>query len=229
MISPGESSEPAAVEVGHQTEDDDVAGSAARYFVTPYAGQIGYALCVWRAVWFALVGCGRIAFDPTGPSPLDAPGADVAPLFDPSACPATYSMSVPSTLSRYRLVLTGTDWLTANSDCVDDQIQPAGFTHLAVIGSEPERLELEAMFAEDPWIGMSDRLVESSFLPITLEDIGTYAAPGSSAWHPGEPNEQGGEDCLHLKTEGGLNDVGCTTFHFHLCECDAYANTSSRY
>jgi hypothetical protein len=156
----------------------------------------------------------------------DAPGADA---FDPSVCPTTYAISLPSTTSRYRLASGGLDWTHAIDACVADQTSPKGFTHLVVFTKRQEQTELEAIVG-DVWVGYSDRLVEGEFRATTLEPIGNYVAPSSPAWAFGEPNHQTtAENCDEVILEGGLNDNNCANTRMFVCECDSYANDPSRY
>jgi hypothetical protein len=160
------------------------------------------------------------------PAGTDAPGPDA---FDPSACPATYTISLPSTTSRYRIASDGLEWTQANAACVADQASPKGFTHLVVFADRQEQTELEAI-VDDVWVGYSDGVVEGMFLATTSEPIGDRVAPGSTAWASGEPNHQTAtEDCVEIILEGGLNDNDCTNTRMFVCECDAYANDPSRY
>lgn len=179
-----------------------------------------------------LVGCGRIGFTATttDASATDAPAPDTGATFDPTACPASYTLTVPATTTRYRWVTSSaTDWLLANADCRDDGPAPGAFTHLAVFTSQAEQDALTAII-DDAWVGYSDRLTEGAFLAISAEPLGAHLAPGGPAWTPGEPNNQtGSENCLHVKFEGGLNDVDCDLLREYLCECDGYADEPARY
>ena len=69
------------------------------------------------------------------PCPMDAQAPDA---FDPSVCPATYTISLPSTTTRYRVAADGLDWMNANGACVADQTSPTGFTHLVVFADRQE-------------------------------------------------------------------------------------------
>ena len=157
---------------------------------------------------------------------VDAPGPDA---FDPRVCPPTYTISLSSTTTRYRLASGGLGWKQAIDACVADQTSPKGFTHLVVFADRQEQTELEAIVG-DVWVGYSDRIVEGAFRATTLEPIGDYVVPNSPAWAFGEPNQQTtGEDCLEIILEGGLNDNDCANTRMFVCECDAYANDPSRY
>ena len=61
------------------------------------------------------------------------------------------------------------------------------------------------------WIGVHDITTEGKFeyvesFPITV-----------SYWKPGEPNNVGGEDCVHYK-KGGWNDEPCYNTRDYLCQ-----------
>ena len=161
-----------------------------------------------------------------GDAGVEAPRPDA---FDPIVCPTTYTISLPSTTSRYRLVSGGLDWTAAATACAADQASPRGSTHLVVFAARQEQIDLEAI-VDDVWAGYSDRVTEGVFLAVTDEPIGGYVADGSPAWAPGEPNHQSAaEDCAEIILEGGLNDNDCSITRAFVCECDAYVNDPSHY
>jgi Lectin C-type domain len=155
-------------------------------------------------------------------------GAARPDAFDPGVCPPTYTISLPSTTSRYRLASSGLDWTTANGTCAADQTSPKGFTHLVVFADRQEQTDLEAIVG-DVWVGYSDRISEGTFLATTSEPIGDYVALHSPAWAAGEPNAGVNEDCAEIILEGGLNDNNCALTRMYVCECDGYANDPSHY
>ena len=42
-----------------------------------------------------------------------------------------------------------------------------------------------------------------------------------TAWGPGEPNDSGGEDCIHYRTDGLWNDISCAGVRPYVVEYDA--------
>jgi hypothetical protein len=141
-------------------------------------------------------------------------GADLAGRCVSSpACPASYTVLVPGSGSRYRAVTQPASWSAAQGDCEDDG---AG-AHLAVIGSELERSGAGALVGDDFWIGLSDRVTEGTFRWVT------GAATPFTAWAAGQPDEDGGdEDCVEQKrmTMPGWHDQPCTDLLAYVCECD---------
>jgi hypothetical protein len=190
--------------------------------------------CAWVLV---MVGCGRSGFEPVtsrdasdvNTSDAQTDAAPDAVAFDPTMCPASYTVTIPSTNTRYRYASSFLDWPDANADCVNDLNASIAFTHLAVFSTQQEHDEIAALF-EGFSVGFSDRVTEGTMLAVTLEPLGNYLMLGGPAWFPGEPNNQGGvESCVHMKLEDGLNDADCTIVRDHLCECDGYADTPSQY
>ena len=100
--------------------------------------------------------------------------------------------------------------------------------HLASITSAPEQALVASVqnTAQNPWIGLTDALVEGSFGWITGEPL------GFTAWEPGQPDGGDPEDCVNLfstavspsGTAGTWNDTSCTFVGFtagRICELDA--------
>ncbi|MBK9035747.1 MAG: tandem-95 repeat protein [Myxococcales bacterium] len=111
----------------------------------------------------------------------------------------------------------------------DAQLACAAVTgHLASITSAPEQALVESVqnTAQNPWIGLTDALVEGSFGWITGELL-TF-----TNWEPGQPDGGEPEDCVNLfstavspsGTAGTWNDTSCTFVGFTIgwiCELDA--------
>jgi hypothetical protein len=178
-----------------------------------------HAPVTWLALAATASGC-EVLFPLEG-RPSDGP-------LPPAACPPAYQ-EVGESKYRFSSGLEQ-DWSDAATLCAMDSALagPGSFTHLVVIGSDSERLMLEVFLAAAPsaWIGRSDRLVENTFLWVTLEDTG-YVPP----WEPGQPDngvDTGEQDCLRVYPPG-MDDDYCTQPQPYLCECDAYENQPSHY
>ncbi len=100
--------------------------------------------------------------------------------------------------------------------------------HLASITSAPEQALVASVqnTAQNPWIGLTDALVEGSFGWITGEAL-TF-----TGWELGQPDGGEPEDCVNLfstavspsGTAGTWNDTSCTFVGFtagRICELDA--------
>lgn len=146
-----------------------------------------------------------------GASAVDAsvppdPPIDAAPL----ACPASYTLSDPARpMSRYRLETASSSWVGAESACEAD----GPTSHLIVLDDDAERAWAFARNSSDQWAGISDRIIEDTWLPVTDQ----------SFWFTG--NASGNvppKDCLVIKQTGTVADM-CSAGHPYLCECDGYA------
>ena len=78
-------------------------------------------------------------------------------------------------------------------------------------GVEENTLVTQAI-AGKSWIGFNDRDRERHFA-WTNGEAGLF-----TSWKPGEPNNDGGEDCVELHTSGQWNDKGCLTRQGYVCE-----------
>lgn len=164
-------------------------------------------------------------------APRDADVADADASYDaavdagmPDAavmCPATYT-SYPGTTSRYRTVTANAPWLTAAADCADDGMN----THLIVIGTASEENAVDLIVAGDKWLGLSDINTEGTFLWVTAEPTGGYPPATGAPWETAEPDGAG--DCILLGAQG-WTDESCGLNREYICECDAYANDTTRY
>lgn len=147
---------------------------------------------------------------------LDAPA--------PAACPSNY-LQRPSG-AVYRLVTNRRTWIEAASDCADDQLVGGRHTHLLVIGSDTERLQLEALGANDGvWIGLS-------FRQGTLQWVTTEPAPVpvllGGPWDTGEPDDR--TECVLVRDDQArYAEDPCTIQHSYVCECDDFPNDPTRY
>jgi len=143
-------------------------------------------------------------------------------------CPADYTTQLFSSMSHYRLVDTATSWDIAVGDCADDA---PGATHLVVISTDAERMQLHAQSpASNRWIGLTDRNSENMYTWITAESAPTPAA-GVTPWGPGQPDDQmSDQDCVRIENTTSFYDDGqCASNFRYACECDGFADDPSRY
>jgi hypothetical protein len=176
--------------------------------------------------------CGRFGFHDAQTNGDASAPPDAA--FDPARCPASYTTVLPSSEHRYRIVLEWLPWDEARATCEQDLTSSSGtYTHLVVVGSEAERLELGAALsnteAYDSYIGLTDLREEGVFRHVTLEPLGTFPLT-TPPWAAGEPNNSGdNEHCVHFYGGSVLNDTVCTLLAPYTCECDGYPDTPSQY
>jgi len=112
-----------------------------------------------------------------------------------------------SGLSEYQLCLAPASWDGARLAC------QAWGGDLVVVDTpgEHEGLQFTVAVAQ-PWIGLSDQAAEGSFVWVD----GTPAT--AVHWQPGEPNDAGGQDCVHLMGHGLWDDASCAMLRPYLCE-----------
>jgi hypothetical protein len=133
-----------------------------------------------------------------------------------AGCPASYTVMISGSGTRYRAVAQPAAWPAAQADCADDG---AGI-HLAVIGSELERAGVRSLLDDDVWLGSSDRVEEGRFRWVT------GAVSPFTAWASGQPDDgDGSEDCVEQKRASmpGWHDQPCTDLLAYVCECDGIA------
>lgn len=140
----------------------------------------------------------------------DVPDADPFDATKMACMTAGYTVE-PTTLGLYRRVNTNANWANAEADCADDV---PGATHLVVISSAAENVFIKATLG---WVGLTDRAVEGTFVPVTdeINDVRT--------WEPGKPDGGNRENCVAMRTTQGLDDQDCPNTHTYVCECDGKA------
>lgn len=141
-------------------------------------------------------------------------------------CPTGYG-ALGTSASRYREVTATASWTAAAADCADDDDGGAftGFTHLAVIGDDAERLALTspAAITGNTWVGLSDQLIEGTFRWVTAEPTGGYPQVGQQPpWDNGDPDGGDPIDCVRFKNSFTYEDKACGDANSYLCECDAF-------
>lgn len=137
---------------------------------------------------------------------LPDPPADAAV---PAACPASYTLHDPARpASYYRLETASTSWAGAEALCEAD----GPTSHLIVLDDEAERAWAYARNTSDQWAGISDRVSEGTWLPVTDQPI-WFAGTAAGNVPP--------KDCLVIKQTDTAADM-CSGGHPYLCECDGY-------
>ncbi|XP_055969219.1 CD209 antigen-like protein C [Sorex fumeus] len=99
------------------------------------------------------------------------------------------------------------DWLHAMSACRRKNSQ------LVIVNSAPEAkfLQFWEVQKKGLWIGLSDHHDEGSWQWIDGSPLNI------SFWKPGEPNNEGDEDCVELYNDG-WNDIPCSQEKPWICE-----------
>jgi hypothetical protein len=114
-----------------------------------------------------------------------------------------------TTSGPYLVCTTAVPWTTASATC-------ATFgTQLAKADDVTENTHIGTLLGGvTGWIGLNDRATEGTWL---WED-GT--GPSFTSWNTGEPNDSGGEDCVHINhaRAGGWNDYPCANAQPFVCE-----------
>lgn len=159
----------------------------------------------------ACAACGRFGFDPHGASDdaahADGPAGPMvdAPVLhlDAGQCPAGYQFI---TTSCFRKSTAPASWTGGETLCEADAIG----AHLAVIESDPERLEVASLgLANDMWIGTSKR--QSPYKTVIDTD-------GFLDWGPGMGETS--EDCVGFGDDSLMYLHSCTDNDIYFCEYD---------
>ncbi len=184
------------------------------YFVSGLAA-IGIAACAPGITGEPDAGSGDELDEPgvdagSRPSrPEDAP-PDAAPPPPPPCVEGNARVEDPVTKHCYILVLGGRNWSEANTAC-------AGFgptSHLVTVTSAQEMALVDSVYGNfEVWAGGNDIAAEGTWTWTTGEPM-TYLH-----WDGGEPNnDNGGEDCMVLRTNTEWNDGPCTNKFSIICE-----------
>ncbi len=112
----------------------------------------------------------------------------------------------------YHLCIQELPWEIARSQC-----QAAG-GDLPILDSEEESELIRDLATEAglgwTWFGLTDLEEEDEFLWVD----GTPLDEDLALWGPGEPNDAGGEDCVHWMPNGHWNDLPCEAPIHFVCE-----------
>jgi len=161
----------------------------------------------------------------------DGPRADVmrdmaidAP-FDPSMCPADYSITLASTpQSRYRLIATSATISVQHADCKDDR---AGATHLIATQTQNEAIDLGNAVGSSPvrvWVGFAQLLTATT--PTADWYMLTGEMVPAAVWDGAEPEDNGGgengaEQVAFVEpVTHKIRDDNPTKTYYAMCECD---------
>jgi hypothetical protein len=191
----------------------------------------------WVAFGFAaaLAGCDRLwGLFPLHelPPAVDATTSDVPP---PQACPSEYSVTLPTSTSKYRVETSfGQEWTVAANSCEDDSIAAGSYTHLLVLTDLTEWSELLEVVGRPPdylWIGYHDRITAEKFEWVTAEATAEYP-PMMPPWEPANPDHMG-PGCVTYRPGTGqfaaeLADGDCNSTRGFICECDGYPDLHRR-
>jgi hypothetical protein len=154
----------------------------------------------------------------------DAVTADAFEL----TCPGTYLM-FPGLAHKYRLS-SGFDWLRAEQNCESDRGAATGYTHLAVISDEAERMAIAVVLNGNiPWIGLTDLTAEGIWRWVTNEPVQNYPGLSRPPWGTTEPNGSMTENCVQFNIAGTFTDSPCTNTLPVICECDGYPADPANY
>lgn len=151
--------------------------------------------------------------------------------FDPvvdERCPASYSVSAPSSFSRYRIQSNVGTFAQSHASCLADA---PGATHLAVFDSEQEMLDIGARLvsiAPQPergrfYVGVVQPLGQMAVDANWLQFDGTPVDP--VLWNNGEPQdlddvEDEVEQVAVINATSHLLDVSGKIVYGAVCECD---------
>jgi len=108
--------------------------------------------------------------------------------------------------------MRGLNWESARRNCLDsggDLVSITDQSEMSFVSNKSLNV-----WNQHYWIGLNDRRNESQFV---WSDGTPYNASVYSNWHPMEPNDQGGEDCVELKRTR-WNDESCKKKSGYICE-----------
>lgn len=157
-----------------------------------------------------------LAPDAGGDAPLAPDGMPVADAAPP--CPPAYT-AVTAAGSAYRFVATTVTWAMAEAACEAD----GPGIHLAVIGDSAENDLVMTLVSGEPWIGLTDRRIESVWRWVTGP-----ALSGFTDWVPPNPGGGTAQNCAELNG-GGWHDDACDVPQPFLCECDGLSPDPSAF
>lgn len=162
----------------------------------------------------------RPSIDATEPD-SDGESRDAAADAATDVAPACAGYTAAAT-SKYRLVTAPVGWIVAEMDCEDDE--PGG-SHLAIVGSETERADIDALVTVEVWIGLVDRKIEGTWVWVD----GSAHTINQPPWKAGEPSNGANDDCAMIETAGLYDAVSCTDNKQYICECDGIATMPAAY
>jgi predicted small lipoprotein YifL len=153
-----------------------------------------------------VAGCGRFGFRDAPDAAVDAP-PDIA--VDAAACGPGYDKQLGG-LSRYRLAGPDT-WDHAERACEAD-----GYgAHLIVFDDVVEMQMSETFENTAFWIGLSDRIVDNTFLRV-IGGVATF----TPSWTAGAPSLAGPGCVAFNPPSRTIQDAPCSVVASYVCECD---------
>ena len=108
--------------------------------------------------------------------------------------------------------MRGLNWDNARGECLSyggDLVSVANKSEMDFIYSKSSQVRNELY-----WIGLNDRRNESLFV---WSDGTPYNGSVYNNWHPNEPNDRAGEDCVELHGRK-WNDDSCKKEYSYICE-----------
>lgn len=130
----------------------------------------------------------------------------------------------PDNLVRVYLACTTTvSWPAARTVCADAGYRLVEIEDAAENAFVRAAADLAFGGTVDVWIGGSDSAAEQQWtwdgsVPFWQGNENGAAVGGKYAsWSPGEPNDDGTEDCAEMKPGGTWNDVGCGEGQRFIC------------
>lgn len=126
----------------------------------------------------------------------------------------------PSTGENYWLNTVKLDWVAA-----EDRCQAAGASLVKLASKEESDFVMTTVASRSsPWIGYNDRAKEGAFVWTDGTSCTRYDANTPSSWCnffswcSGEPNNSGGEDCVHVANVYHWNDASCSDARASICQ-----------
>jgi hypothetical protein len=199
----------------------------------------------WLAVYSSLIGlvaaCDRVwglddlVAQPRGDGGMADSGPDAPrPDGEPMGCPASYDHILQTTASRYRVVLSHRQWVSAANDCAGDA---PGLTHMLVLSNQGEHdamltvaPALPMWLYDDTWLGATDLVTRNSTFRWVTSEVTGYVVPaalGTLPWEPDQPDATG--QCAQMRITGAVHDKDCTSAANYICECDGRPNDPTAY
>lgn len=155
-----------------------------------------------------LAACGRGGFDIVPDAAPDSPP-------DAAACGPGYDLHPEGQLSSYRVGAGMSSWDAAEAACEADG---AG-AHLVIFDNTPEMNANEVLAMAfgrvQFWIGITDRVTDMSFVPVT-----GGVPPFMPSWAANAPSLLGPSCLLFDPNARTLQDTVCPTLAYYICECD---------
>lgn len=166
----------------------------------------------------SLSACGRYSFKDVPDAQLDAPP-------DAGMCGAKDDLHPMGQLSSYRIGSPIDSWDHAEASCEAD-----GYgAHLVVFDNSLEMNAAEDIAAAGFgntkfWIGISDRVTDMSFIPVT-----GGVTPFFPSWVDNAPSIVGPSCVLFDPDTRRIQDLPCAMVANYICECDGTPPKANAY